>query len=91
MRFHFLVFRPEKSRREDTPGVAQLREEVAALRGDVDHIRSAMQDMHREVNQTRASTHSMNDINNSSEVCDGRDTSLEELYTSPNHRLRATM
>eukprot|EP00904_Undaria_pinnatifida_P004643 jgi/Undpi1/1417/HiC_scaffold_11.g04808.m1 len=37
------------SRREDTPGVAQLREEVAALRGDVDHIRSAMQDMHREV------------------------------------------
>lgn len=42
-----------ESRGEDAPGVAQLREEVASLRGDVDHIRSAMQDMHREVTQTR--------------------------------------
>ncbi|CAM9165059.1 unnamed protein product, partial [Laminaria digitata] len=38
-----------KSRGQDAPGVAQLREEVASLRGDVDHIRSTMQDMHREV------------------------------------------
>ena len=39
------------SRGEDAHDVAQLREELASLRGDVDHIRSAMQDMHREVNQ----------------------------------------
>ena len=42
------------SRGEDAHDVAQLREELASLRGNVDHIRSAMQDMHREVNQMRA-------------------------------------
>ncbi|CAM9280635.1 unnamed protein product [Ectocarpus sp. 6 AP-2014] len=37
-------------REEDAgPGVDQLRQEVAALRRDVDTIRSTMQDMHREV------------------------------------------
>lgn len=36
---------------EGEPDVDQLRQEVALLRTDVDHIRSMMQDMHREVSR----------------------------------------
>lgn len=42
----------QSQKEDDAPGVEKLREEVAFLRRDVDHIRSAMQDMHREVGET---------------------------------------